>query len=275
MSRLQHINPDNITVSDFNERKENISNGDLAESVEQNGVIQPVIVRERDATEAPYEVVIGQRRVLAAQSVDCSVVPAVIVEWEDAEALEKSITENIDAFQNDVSKKDRAKAIERLKEMRNLTNQDVADSLGVDKSVVSEWLEYTRDEWEGTSLDPNESEEVGLTQQSEPEPRTTREVRQMTGGGEEGEEVLEQVQEENLSQNDVREAREKVETEDKEPQEAIEEVNESKDGSIDVSVKFTGDKATAIEQAAEDKATRTDKIIQEAVETYLESEGYL
>lgn len=276
MSRLEHIDPYKINVSELNERKENIQTSELEKSVAENGVIQPVIVRDRGDKETPYEVVIGQRRVLAAQSADCAVVPAVVVQWDDAEALEKSITENINAFQNDVSEKDRAQAIDRLKEMKGWNNSEVAESLGVSNATISNWLEYTRDEWEGTSVDPTSGKDNRVQARSNSDPETLKETRKMTGGGEEGEEVLEEVEERSLNRDDVREARKKVQEEEKEPKEAVEEVAEEKKTKSQAwKIELQEEDQTALESFAQERAMSEQEALVTAVREYLQSEGYL
>lgn len=282
MPDLQSVDPYDVNVSDYNERTERLNLGDLEESVREQGVIQPVILRRRQNGEkVPYEVVIGQRRTMAAQRTDQDEIPAVVVDWDDAEALEKSITENVDAFREHVGKKDRAKAIERLKDMKQWTNNDIADSLGVDKSTVSGWLEYTKDEWEGTSIHAENDDNESLGAQTEPDPRVVSEARQMTGGGEEGEEVIEEATELDLSEKDIREARKLTENDDKEPVKAVQEVAEDKAkkqlGRVKVrsSVTFTGNRAEAVQRMAEERGTTENKIVEQAVENYLGSEGYL
>jgi len=106
-------------------------------------------------------VVVGQRRTLAAQGAGLDEIPVVVMDFDDGDALEASITENVEAFNEDVSRKDRAFAIQRLKDMKGWNNRQVADSLGVHQRVVIDWLEYTRDEWAGTIVDPElDAEEI-------------------------------------------------------------------------------------------------------------------
>ncbi|MCC6310794.1 MAG: ParB/RepB/Spo0J family partition protein [Trueperaceae bacterium] len=65
---------------------------DLAESIRERGVLEPIIVRR---VGTGYEVVAGERRARAARMAGLSEVPAVIVELDDREALEIAITENL------------------------------------------------------------------------------------------------------------------------------------------------------------------------------------
>mgnify|MGYP001024811512 CR=1 FL=1 len=65
---------------------------DLAESIREKGVLEPIIVRR---VAAGYEVVAGERRARAARQVGLEAIPAIVVDLSDREALEIAITENL------------------------------------------------------------------------------------------------------------------------------------------------------------------------------------
>jgi ParB family chromosome partitioning protein len=126
----REVDPFAIAVSEQNERRDSPATSSMQESIEKQGVIQPPLVRERDRmddAEVPYEVVVGQRRVLGAQqAAGVEKIPVVVVDWNDAEALEASITENIEAFREGVSDDDRAAAVLRLMDLREENQSEVA-----------------------------------------------------------------------------------------------------------------------------------------------------
>lgn len=314
---LKEIDPNEISVSDMNERVETDMGGGVDESdslqasVDEIGVVQPPLVRERDVAESggtvstQYEVVVGQRRTLAAQSAKdrgkLDTIPVITVEWDDADALLHSISENIETFSEKVSKRDRAAAIARLKEMKEWSNPEIAREFGVAENTIRQWLEYTRDEWEGTSVhvqtdndskageepfqvtsggnkDEERSEIITNIEGEEFSPRMVKEVRSITGGGEKGEQMLRDVQEHGLNTDDIREVRKRVNELGADPDEAIEQVSESKPdrrGEIKTVTTFTGDYADAMQKAATDRATTENEIARIAITEWLESEGYL
>ena len=83
-----------LRYNDSQPRKhfDNAALSDLAESIRERGVLEPIIVRR---VGTGYEVVAGERRARAARMAGLSEVPAVIVELDDREALEIAITENL------------------------------------------------------------------------------------------------------------------------------------------------------------------------------------
>lgn len=287
--QVKQVDPFDINVDDMNERKDNVNTTDLQASIEEQGVIQPPIVRLRDEdAEVPYSVIVGQRRTIAAQAVGLDEIPVVIRDFGDGDALLSSITENVDAFREDVSKKDRALAIEQLKEINGWNNDDIADALGVSNRVIYSWTEYSRSEWEGTAVDPNISKEddnCGTTELTERVDELSDEivqkVRGMTGGGEEGEKLLEKaVVENDLSELDVREVKDKTE-QGKDPEVAIEEVAETKEEKtsttqkVRIKITLSNGEAEAIDSFAEDHGMTTNDVAREAITDFLAEKGEL
>lgn len=162
------VQPENVHVSEYNERQEELEDDELEEltkSVSKVGVANPVVLRnsiDDSDVDEEYEVIIGQRRVAAAQKAELFSIPAVVVEWSDEDALAASITENIETLDQNVSTKDRAEALSKLwDEMDGEGKPDVSElssRLGVTESTVRRWLEPLRGEWEGTPLDPDNEE---------------------------------------------------------------------------------------------------------------------
>ena len=67
---------------------------ELAQSIKQNGLIQPIIVRPY-SEEGVYEIIAGERRCMAAQNAGLHEVPVVVLKINDVQALELAIVENI------------------------------------------------------------------------------------------------------------------------------------------------------------------------------------
>lgn len=160
---MQTVQPDNVIVSEYNERQEEIDDDrleTLIDSVREVGVATPVMLRHsnNDDVEEEYEVIIGQRRVAAAQAAELFSIPAIVTDWDNEDALAASISENVETFSQSVSTKDRAEALAKLWEEMDGEGRPQAsklsERLGVAVSTVSRWLEPLRDEWKGTELDP-------------------------------------------------------------------------------------------------------------------------
>ncbi len=109
----------------------------LADSISENGVLQPVIVRSRnDGSE--FELVAGERRWRAAQSAGLSSVPAIIQDLSDEKMLELALVENIQ--RDDLTAIEEAHAYQVLVEKFQLSQDDVARRVGKSRSAVANIL---------------------------------------------------------------------------------------------------------------------------------------
>lgn len=109
---------------------------ELAVSLKQQGVLQPLLVR-RDP-KGGYRLIAGERRWRAAQRAGLREVPAIIREASDAEAYELALVENIQRA--DLNPLEEAEAFKRLVDERRLTHDQVADRVGKDRSTVANAL---------------------------------------------------------------------------------------------------------------------------------------
>lgn len=108
---------------------------ELAQSIRQQGVLQPVLVR-RDGR--GYRLIAGERRWRAAQRAGLTELPVVLREASDAEAYEMALVENIQRA--DLNPLEEAEAYRRLIEERRLTQEQAADRVGKDRSTVANAL---------------------------------------------------------------------------------------------------------------------------------------
>jgi ParB family chromosome partitioning protein len=108
----------------------------LADSIRKSGIIQPVLVRQKEG--GVYEIIAGERRWRAAQQAGLSEVPVTVRAADDREMLELALAENI--FREDLNAIDRALAYRRYCDEFNLTADQVAERLGEDRSTVSNYL---------------------------------------------------------------------------------------------------------------------------------------
>jgi ParB family chromosome partitioning protein len=108
---------------------------ELAASLKHQGVLQPILVR-RDGK--GYRIIAGERRWRAANKAGLTEMPVVIREASDAEAYELALVENIQRA--DLNPLEEAEAYRRLVDERKLTQEQVADRVGKDRSSVANAL---------------------------------------------------------------------------------------------------------------------------------------
>lgn len=108
---------------------------ELADSIREKGVLQPLLVRERGES---YEIVAGERRWRAAQIAQLHVVPVIVRDYSDTEVLEVAIIENIQRA--DLSPVEEATAYRQLIDRFGHTQEKVAETLGKSRSHVANTL---------------------------------------------------------------------------------------------------------------------------------------
>ena len=108
----------------------------LAGSLEERGVLQPVLVRERSA--GGYELIAGERRWRAAQIAGLEEIPAIVRDADDAASLELALIENM--AREDLSPVEEARACAALVEELGLTREAVGRRIGRSRVAVSNLL---------------------------------------------------------------------------------------------------------------------------------------
>ena len=117
---------------------------ELAKSIAQSGLIQPIVVRPIPAEQrvpgqpVEYEIVAGERRWRAARAAGRAEIPAVVRDLDDETALEVSLIENI--HREDLNPLDRAAAYERYCREFRLGAEEVARRVGEDRTTVTNYL---------------------------------------------------------------------------------------------------------------------------------------
>jgi ParB family chromosome partitioning protein len=111
----------------------------LTASIQEVGVLQPILVRPLDGDGADkYELIAGERRWRAARRAGLQTVPAVVRHTEDAHSLEHALVENL--HREDLNVLEEAAAYQQLIEDFELTHDDVAKRVGKSRSAVSNAL---------------------------------------------------------------------------------------------------------------------------------------
>ncbi len=109
---------------------------ELADSIKEQGIIEPIIVRE--LTDSDYEIIAGERRWRAAQLAQLSKVPCIMRHYSDAQAAEVTLIENIQ--RENLNPIEEAQALSRLLQEFNYTHDEVAIALGKSRASVSNAL---------------------------------------------------------------------------------------------------------------------------------------
>jgi ParB family transcriptional regulator, chromosome partitioning protein len=112
---------------------------DLARSIRANGIIQPIVVRK---VEHGYEIIAGERRWRAAQRAGLLKVPVVVRDIPEDRLLAVALIENIQ--REDLNPIEEAVAYRRLSDEFQLTQEQIADAVGKDRSSVANYVRLLR-----------------------------------------------------------------------------------------------------------------------------------
>ena len=133
-ARAQEVDVDLLKPNPFQPRAA-IDEGridELARSIRANGIIQPIVVRKAGPG---YEIIAGERRWRASQRAGLLKVPIVIRDTPDEQLLAAALIENIQ--REDLNPMEEAAAYRRLSEELHLTQEQIADAVGKDRSSIA------------------------------------------------------------------------------------------------------------------------------------------
>ena len=108
---------------------------DLANSIREKGIIQPLIVRTHPRRASEYEIVAGERRWRAAQMAKLHEIPVLVRDFDDTEVLEIAIIENIQRA--DLNPVEEAAGYSQLMEKFGHTQEKLAEVLGKSRSYIA------------------------------------------------------------------------------------------------------------------------------------------
>jgi ParB family chromosome partitioning protein len=111
---------------------------ELAESIRERGIVQPILVRRLAGVTNAYEIIAGERRWRAAQRVGLHEVPIVVIEADDRQSLEYAIIENVQ--RSDLNALEEALGYEKLTEEFSYSQADIAKIIGKSRSHVTNML---------------------------------------------------------------------------------------------------------------------------------------
>jgi len=137
-SSTNEININEISVNPFQPRS-NFNNSSLQElsiSIKNIGIIQPITVRKIDNNK--YQLISGERRLRACKEIGLKKIPAYVRVANDQDSLEMALVENI--HRQDLDAIEIAISYQRLIEEINLTQEELSDKIGKNRTTISNYL---------------------------------------------------------------------------------------------------------------------------------------
>ena len=116
--------------------KENLE--ELTNSIREQGVIQPIVVRPDKSIQGKYEIIAGERRWLASQNAGLHEIPVVILNVDDVKSLEFAIVENVQ--RQDLNSIEEARGYKRLVDDFNYNQEKLSKFIGKSRSYIANSL---------------------------------------------------------------------------------------------------------------------------------------
>jgi len=137
---INKVSIKDLTRNKFQPRKhfDKESLMELTNSIREQGVIQPIVVRPDKSLEGKYEIIAGERRWLASQNAGIHEIPVVILNIDDVKSLEFAIVENIQ--RQDLNPIDEARGYQRLVDDFNYNQEKLSQFIGKSRSYIANSL---------------------------------------------------------------------------------------------------------------------------------------
>ena len=113
---------------------------ELAQSIRASGVVQPIVVRP--LAEGRYQLIAGERRLLASRLAGKTAIPAIVREVSDEQAMEMTVVENLQRA--DLNPMEQARAYDRLAREFKMTQEQMAQRTGKERATVANFLRLLR-----------------------------------------------------------------------------------------------------------------------------------
>ncbi|WP_297817773.1 ParB/RepB/Spo0J family partition protein [uncultured Lactobacillus sp.] len=135
---VNEIALDEIRPNPYQPRKtfDDKSLKELAESIKENGVFQPIIVRK--SAVSGYEIIAGERRYRASKLAKKKTIPAIERQFDEAQMMEVAVLENLQ--REDLTPLEEAQAYEMLQKNLGLTQEEVSKRLGKSRPYIANYL---------------------------------------------------------------------------------------------------------------------------------------
>lgn len=142
--QVQEIELDRIVPNRYQPRRtfNDESIAELAQTLQEQGLLQPIIVRKDGDEPEKYEIIAGERRYRAAQSLMWAKIPAIVEEMDDEKVASLALIENLQ--REDLNPIDEAQAYTELMKANNLTQTQLAKEVGKTQSYVANKIRLLR-----------------------------------------------------------------------------------------------------------------------------------
>ncbi|MCM3387564.1 ParB/RepB/Spo0J family partition protein [Ureibacillus chungkukjangi] len=135
--QIEKIDLQKLVANPFQPRKtfEDDAIEELAESIKEHGIIQPIVVRKKGKK---FEIVVGERRFRAAKLANLNEIPAIVRNLTEDQMMELAILENLQ--REDLTPIEEAEAYQSLIEKLNFTQEELANRLGKSRPYITNHL---------------------------------------------------------------------------------------------------------------------------------------
>lgn len=137
--RIRMISIDKIDPSPHQARTELGDIEELMASIKEKGILQPIIVREKDGR---YEIIAGERRCVAAKNVGLKDVPCIEMNVSDNEAMEIALIENLQ--RKDLGVFEEADGLNALVDMYGYSHKEISEKIGKARSTITEIISISK-----------------------------------------------------------------------------------------------------------------------------------
>lgn len=137
--RIRMISIDKIDPSPHQARTELGDIEELMASIKEKGILQPIIVREKDGR---YEIIAGERRWVAGKNIGLKDVPCIEMNVSDNEAMEIALIENLQRKDLDVFEE--ADGLNALVDMYGYSHKQIAEKIGKARSTITEIISISK-----------------------------------------------------------------------------------------------------------------------------------
>jgi len=137
--RIRMISIDKIDPSPHQARTELGDIEELMASIKEKGILQPIIVREKDGR---YEIIAGERRWVAGKNIGLKDVPCIEMNVSDNEAIEIALIENLQRKDLDVFEE--ADGLNALVDMYGYSHKQIAEKIGKARSTITEIISISK-----------------------------------------------------------------------------------------------------------------------------------
>jgi len=143
--RLVALDPDDVRPNPQQPRRDfdETAMAELVQSVRENGVLQPIVVRPLPGDgPARFELVMGERRLRAAKAAELRFVPAVVKDTADEQMLQEALLENLHRLQ--LTPLEEASAYQQLIEDFGITHEELGERIGRNRTTITNTIRLLR-----------------------------------------------------------------------------------------------------------------------------------